>query len=94
MQEKNHEHKHHDHHSHDHSSEHGHSHGLVDPSIVRSQAGVKAVSLSFLVLFVTAALQASVYLSSHSVALKKKKINTQHTQLTARLGFLLAKQKR
>lgn len=73
--------KHHHHHSGD--KQHGHSHGLVDPTIVRSRAGVRAVSLSFLVLFVTAALQASVYLSSHSVALLADLIHNLGDALTA-----------
>ncbi|MEK7106637.1 MAG: hypothetical protein AAB899_00420 [Patescibacteria group bacterium] len=34
----------------EHAGGHDHSHGLVDPSIVRSRAGAKAVSLSFLSL--------------------------------------------
>ena len=66
-----------------HHEGHGHSHGLVDPSIVRSKAGVRAVGLSFLVLFVTAALQASVYLSSHSVALLADLIHNFGDALTA-----------
>lgn len=68
MTKQNTEHTHtHDDHHHAHG-EHGHSHGIVSPSIVRSKQGVKAVSLSFLVLLVTALLQGTVYLSGHSVA--------------------------
>ena len=40
---------------------HDHSHGLVDPAIVRSRSGVKAVSLSLLVLGVAAGAQAVVF---------------------------------
>ncbi len=63
----------HDHHGHgddghDHHG-HGHSHGLVDPSIVRSRAGVRAVSLSLAVLLVAALAQTAIYLLSGSVAL-------------------------
>lgn len=55
-------------HSHDHA-EHGHSHGLVDRSIVRSRAGVKAVSISLAVLGLAAAAQTVVFVVSGSVAL-------------------------
>jgi cation diffusion facilitator family transporter len=56
----------HDHHDH---AGHGHSHGLVDESIKRSRAGVRAVALALLVLGVTAAAQAVVFALSGSVAL-------------------------
>jgi len=63
----------HDHeygHVHDHhGGEHGHSHGLVDPSIVRSRAGVKAVSISLAVLVIASVLQVAVFIASGSVAL-------------------------
>src|SRR5919197_3746761 len=48
---------------------HPHSHGLVDESIKRSRAGVRAVSLALLVLGLTAAAQAIVFVVSGSVAL-------------------------
>jgi cation diffusion facilitator family transporter len=46
-----------------------HSHGLVHASIKRSRAGVRAVALALVVLAVTAAAQAVVFLASGSVAL-------------------------
>jgi cation diffusion facilitator family transporter len=49
--------------------EHGHSHALVAPSIQRSRAGLKAVGTSLLVLALTAAAQALVYVATGSVAL-------------------------
>jgi cation diffusion facilitator family transporter len=52
-----------------HDHRHGHSHGLVDQSIKRSRAGVRAVALALLVLGVTAAAQAVVFALSNSVAL-------------------------
>ncbi len=56
------------HHGHHHG--HGHTHGLVDPSIKRSRAGLTAVALALLVLGLTAAAQAAVFvLLSDSVAL-------------------------
>jgi cation diffusion facilitator family transporter len=47
----------------------GHSHGLVHDSIKRSRAGVRAVALALVVLGLTAAAQAVVYVASGSVAL-------------------------
>ena len=52
-----------------HHGGHGHSHGLVDESITRSRAGVRAVVLALLVLAITAAAQALVFVLSGSVAL-------------------------
>jgi cation diffusion facilitator family transporter len=54
---------------HDHSGGHGHSHGRVEESIARSRDGVRVVSLSLLVLVVTAGLQVVLFLATHSVAL-------------------------
>jgi len=48
---------------------HGHSHGLVDPSIVRSKAGIRAVSISLAVLTATAIVQTLIYALTLSVAL-------------------------
>src|SRR4051812_35638567 len=48
---------------------HGHSHGLVEESIKRSRAGVRAVALALLVLGVTAAAQTAIFALSGSVAL-------------------------
>jgi cation diffusion facilitator family transporter len=62
---------------------HDHRHGLVDPSIVRSRAGVKAVSLSLAVLGATAAAQAVVFVFSDSVALLADLIHNVGDALTA-----------
>jgi cation diffusion facilitator family transporter len=48
---------------------HGHSHGLVDESIKRSRAGVRAVALALVVLGFTAVAQVAVFALSGSVAL-------------------------
>jgi cation diffusion facilitator family transporter len=48
---------------------HGHSHGLVEESVKRSRAGVRAVALALLVLGLTAAAQTAVFVLSGSVAL-------------------------
>lgn len=70
---------------HDHDSQHGHvhSHGLVDPSIVRSKAGVKAVSLSFAVLIITAIFQLIAYGKGNSVALLTDLIHNAGDAMTA-----------
>ena len=70
--------------SHQHGpGEHAHSHGLVDPSIVRSRAGVKAVSASLLVLLATSLIQAGVLLTTNSVALLADLIHNLGDALTA-----------
>jgi cation diffusion facilitator family transporter len=51
------------------SGGHGHFHGLVDVSIRRSRAGLRAVSLSLAVLAATALAQVAVFLVTDSVAL-------------------------
>jgi cation diffusion facilitator family transporter len=48
---------------------HGHSHGLIDESIKRSHEGIRAVSLSLLVLTLAAGAQTAVFLASGSIAL-------------------------
>ena len=63
--------------------EHGHSHGLVDRSIIRSRAGVKAVVVSLGVLGLTAAVQAVVFVLSGSVALLADLIHNAGDALTA-----------
>ena len=52
-----------------HAQAHGHSHGLVDPTIKRSRAGLVAVGWSLLVLALTALAQTAVFLASGSIAL-------------------------
>jgi cation diffusion facilitator family transporter len=52
-----------------HGLSHGHTHGRVDASIWRSRAGLRAVALALLVLALTAAVQAVVFIGSGSVAL-------------------------
>jgi cation diffusion facilitator family transporter len=65
------------------ASDHGHSHGLVDRSIVRSRAGVRAVAISLGVLGITAALQAIIFVASGSVALLADLIHNAGDALTA-----------
>jgi len=62
---------------------HGHSHGLVDPSITRSRAGLRAVSVSLAVLLATALAQAAVYVATGSVALLSDLVHNAGDALTA-----------
>lgn len=74
-------------HEHSHDGEHGHSpdhsHGLVDRSILRSRAGIKAVSLSLTILTLTALAQAFIYSRTLSVALLADLIHNFGDALTA-----------
>jgi divalent metal cation (Fe/Co/Zn/Cd) transporter len=74
-----------DEHRHEHAqqADHGHSHGLVDRSIVRSRAGVKAVSLSLAVLGLVAGVQVAIFVLSGSVALLADLIHNFGDALTA-----------
>lgn len=62
---------------------HGHSHGLVDRSIVRSRAGIRAVSWSLAILTLTALAQAFIYSRTLSVALLADLIHNFGDALTA-----------
>ncbi len=68
----------HHHHEHD-----GHSHGLVDRSLIRSRDGVRAVATSLGVLGLTAALQAVVFVVSGSIALLADLVHNAGDALTA-----------
>jgi cation diffusion facilitator family transporter len=72
-----------EHESHGHHVEHGHTHGLVDRSIIRSRAGVRAVSISLGILAATAALQVAIFALSGSVALLADLIHNGGDALTA-----------
>ena len=78
--------------SHDHDLEHeeqeehgeqGHSHGLVDRSILRSRAGVKAVAASLAILAIAAGVQLAIFALSHSVALLADLVHNFGDALTA-----------
>lgn len=73
-------------HVHDHEHGHGepgHTHGLVDRSIVRSRAGVKTVAVSLGVLGLGAAAQTAIFLVTGSVALLADLIHNFGDALTA-----------
>jgi cation diffusion facilitator family transporter len=72
---------HHD--GHDHAHGHGHSHGLIDESIKRSRAGVRAVAVSLAVLGATAVAQTAIFVLSGSVALLADLIHNFGDALTA-----------
>jgi cation diffusion facilitator family transporter len=70
-------------HEHSHTHAHGHPHGLVDPSIVRSRAGIRAVALSLGVLTLAALVQSYLYARTLSVALLADLIHNFGDALTA-----------
>lgn len=84
-------------HSHDgHEEEHGHTHGIVDPSIASSQKGLWAIKWSFIGLMLTALLQVIVVLLSGSVALLADTIHNFGDAATAiplGIAFLFARLK-
>jgi cation diffusion facilitator family transporter len=83
-------------HPHDHDAVHGHSHGLVDPSITRSRDGLRVVGASLAVLAVTALIQAAIYVATDSVALLADLIHNAGDALTAvplAAAFLLRSQR-
>ena len=76
----------HDHakpHVHPHEHGHDHSHGLVDRSVLRSRAAVRAVAFSLAVLGLTAGVQAAIFAYSSSVALLADLIHNTGDALTA-----------
>jgi cation diffusion facilitator family transporter len=73
--------------AHDHHSQppgrHGHSHGLIDRSIVRSRDGVRTASISLAVLGLTAGAQVAIFALAGSVALLADLIHNFGDALTA-----------
>jgi cation diffusion facilitator family transporter len=73
---------------------HGHTHGIVDPSIPTTARGIWAIKWSFLVLFLTAAMQAVVVWLSGSVALLADTIHNvadASTAIPLWIAFVLAR---
>jgi cation diffusion facilitator family transporter len=62
---------------------HRHSHGLIEPSIVRSRAGIRAVSWSLALLTLAAFAQALIFSQTLSVALLADLIHNFGDALTA-----------
>ena len=75
-------------HVHDHG-EHGHTHGLVDRSIMRSRAGIRAVLVSLAILGVTALVQTAIFVSA-CVALYETVLRFIDPQPLSNLGALAA----
>jgi cation diffusion facilitator family transporter len=75
---------------------HGHSHGVIDPSIARTDRGIWAVKWSFVILALTAGLQFAVVALSGSVALLADSIHNVADATTAIplwIAFVLARRK-
>jgi len=77
-----HDHAHPQDHSHEHG-EHGHSHGRVDRSLLRSREGLKAVGISLGVLGIAAIAQLLIFALTGSVALLADLIHNFGDALTA-----------
>ncbi len=60
-----------------------HSHGPINPALVRSRAGVKAVTISLVVLGAVTLVEAAIFLLSGSVALLADLIHNLGDALTA-----------
>ena len=85
-------------HDHDHGNEgsHGHTHGVIDPSITTTERGIWAVKWSFVVLAITSALQILVVIATGSVALLADTIHNVADATTAIplwIAFRLAQRK-
>lgn len=61
--------QHADGHRHGRAGSHGHTHGVVDPTIATTERGIWAIKWSFVILAITALFQIAVVLASGSVAL-------------------------
>jgi cation diffusion facilitator family transporter len=62
---------------------HAHSHGLIEPSIKRSRAGLRAVAISLAALGAAALAQALIFVATDSVALLADLIHNFGDALTA-----------
>lgn len=85
-------------HGHDHKPDeaHGHTHGVIDPSITTTERGIWAVKWSFIVLVITSALQILVVIATGSVALLADTIHNVADATTAIplwIAFRLAQRK-
>lgn len=75
---------------------HGHTHGMVDPSLATNERGIWAIKWSFVILAITAALQVIVVVISGSVALLADTIHNIGDATTAIplwIAFALARRK-
>ena len=75
---------------------HGHTHGVIDPTIATTTRGIWAIKWSFAILAVTAAFQFVVVLATGSVALLADMIHNVGDAVTAVplwIAFMLARRK-
>ena len=75
---------------------HGHTHGVIDPSLTNSDRGIWAIKWSFMILAITAAFQLVIVLISGSVALLADMIHNVADATTAIplwIAFVLARRK-
>jgi cation diffusion facilitator family transporter len=68
---------------HEHQHGHDHAHGLVDRSIVRSRAGIRAVATSLGLLAAAAGIQVAIFVLTGSVALLADLVHNFGDALTA-----------
>ena len=83
-------------HDHDQDRAHGHTHGVVDPTIATTTRGIWAIKWSFLILAATAVLQLVVVFVSNSVALLADTIHNiadAGTAIPLWVAFVLARRK-
>jgi cation diffusion facilitator family transporter len=83
-------------HGHGDAERHGHTHGVVDPTIATTAQGIWAIKWSFLILAATAALQLIVVFVSDSVALLADTIHNigdAGTAIPLWIAFALARRK-
>ena len=75
---------------------HGHTHGVIDPSLTNSDRGMWAIKWSFIILAITAAFQFAIVLLSSSIALLADMIHNVGDAVTAIplwIAFVLARRK-
>lgn len=70
-------------HDHAQGGKHGHTHGVIDPTIATTSKGIWAIKWSFVILAITAALQLAVVFASGSVALLADTIHNVGDAVTA-----------
>lgn len=83
-------------HAHDGKSGHGHTHGVVDPTIATTARGIWAIKWSFVILAITAVLQLVVVFFTGSVALLADTIHNFGDAVTAIplwIAFVLARRR-
>ncbi len=83
-------------HGHAHDGHHAHTHGVIDPVLVSTARGIRAIKWSFAGLALTAALQIAVVLYSGSVALFADAIHNVGDAATAVplwIAFLFARRR-